>query len=353
MHVNTARGWRGGERQILWLTERLNAMGVTSLVATRPNEPLGAELRARGLPLVPFEPLGEWDVRAIAKLRRHAGKAGINILNAHDGHANTIAALATRRTQKLVITRRVHQPITRNFVSRWKYIRAAGVIAISNLVARIVEEAGVPRERIHVVHSGVPLDRRVEPASRETLAALAVPPGAPLVVMVGALVGHKDPLNFVRAIRVAREAVPDLKALLVGRGSMRPVIESEISRLGLEQTLLLTGHRTDADALMAAASVAVLSSREEGLGTVVLDAMQLSIPVVATATSAIVDVIRDGVDGLLAPVGDSAALGHRIVEVLSRDSTPLVERARRRVAEFSADATAAKTLAVYQHILRA
>ena len=102
--------------------------------------------------------------------------------------------------------------------------------------------------------------------------------------------------------------------------------------------------------LLAAADVAVLSSRDEGLGTTLLDAMAAGVPVVATAAGGVIEIVRDGVDGLLVAVGDGGALGAAIGRVL-RD--PALRRAlsaagRERVRQFSIDSTVEGTLAIYR-----
>jgi glycosyltransferase involved in cell wall biosynthesis len=357
MQVNTARGWRGGERQVLWLTERLNALGVRSIVAAPPAEPLAAKLRERGLALVPFAPRGEWDLLAARRLARAASAAGAHILNAHDGHANTLAALAAGRGRRLVLTRRVHHPLRRNLVSRWKFARADAVIAISRGVAGILTDCGVRGDKIHVVHSGVPLDRARRVATPDTLVALGIPRGAALVAFVGALVGHKDPLTFVRAMAVVHRRRPDVHGLVVGDGALRGRVAEEVAALGLGEVVRLAGHRADADELLAAATVFALSSSDEGLGTVVLDAMQLGVPLVATALEPVREVVRDGLDGLLVPPREPAALGERLLELLAEDPAAAARRARlaasaeARVHDFSADRTAAETLAVYRRVL--
>jgi glycosyltransferase involved in cell wall biosynthesis len=116
----------------------------------------------------------------------------------------------------------------------------------------------------------------------------------------------------------------------------------------------LAGFRRDAVELLAAADVAVLSSRDEGLGTTLLDAMLAGVPVVATAAGGVPEVVRDGVDGLLVPVGDGVALGAAIQRVLREAGlgTALVAAARERVKQFSIERTVDGTLEVYRAIER-
>jgi glycosyltransferase involved in cell wall biosynthesis len=102
------------------------------------------------------------------------------------------------------------------------------------------------------VPDGVDVHRTVTPATRATLESLGVPHDAPVVVQVAQLVGHKDPLNFVRAMARARERVPEVHGLLVGDGPLRAEVEREIHALGLNAAVHLAGYRTDADSLLAA-----------------------------------------------------------------------------------------------------
>lgn len=352
LHINTAKGWRGGERQVLWLTERLNAWGVRSIVAARPGRPLALKLRERGLPFIDFSPRGEWDVVAIAALRRLARAHGVNILNSHDGHANTLAAFARSRGQRFIITRRVHNAVRKNIVSRWKFARADKVIAISNMVADVMREYGVAPERVCVIHSGVDLGRSRIPAGPDDLAALGVIPGSPLAILVG-LAPHKDPLTFVQAIAFARSRVPNLQGLILGSDRHGASVGDAIRAAGLGDVVFLTGHRDDTDQLMCASDVVVMSSRAEGLGTAALDAMWARKPLVATRTDAIVDFAVHEQNALLAGVGDAHALGSQIVRAIT--DSPLagriVDGATHTVERFSADNTARNTLDLYRSLV--
>src|SRR5581483_10740632 len=102
---------------------------------------------------------------------------------------------------------------------------------------------------------------------------------------------------------------PGIEALLVGDGPLRDAVESEVTALGLGGVLVVAGYRTDADALLAAADVAVLSSREEGMGSVLLDALAFGVPVAATRAGGIPEIVAEGETGLLADVSDPTALG--------------------------------------------
>jgi len=350
LHVDTERGWRGGERQVLWVAAGMRDRGHRVIVVARPGDELARRAADLGLDVIGAAPRGELDLFAARDLRRAILRHRVDVVHAHTAHAAALVALAHIGTPaKVVIARRVDFPLRRNLGTRLKYGRAHAVIAVSRAVADIVAEGGVARHRIHVVPDGVDLSRRVPAASPETLRSLGVPADAPLVVQVAALVSHKDPLTFVRAMGIARTRVPDLRALMVGEGPLRAAVHAEAARLGLDHVVLLTGFRHDADELLAAARVATLSSAEEGMGSVLLDAMALGVPIAATRAGGIPEVVRDGETGLLSAPGDAHALAEHVVRLLSdRElAASLSARARERVSEFSVERMVERTLEVY------
>lgn len=354
LHIDTERGWRGGERQTLWLATELARRGHTSWIAARPGEPLAERAQRINLPVVPCSPAFEGDPRVALKLRPLIRREGIDLVHAHTAHALTLGALATLGTDvPLVAARRVDFHLRRNAGTRWKYSRADAVIAVSSAVARILVTDGIDRERIVVVPDGTDVHREIRPAARDVLRVLGVPVNAPVAVQVAQLVPHKDPFNFVRAIAAARERVPALHGLLVGEGPLRSDVEALVRELRIGDRVHLAGYRQDADSLLAAADVVVLSSREEGMGSVLLDALLAGRPIAATRAGGIPDVVEDGVSGLLAPVGDPQALGANIATLIEDQALAarVTAAASARADYFSLERMADRTLAVYERVL--
>lgn len=354
LHVNTERGWRGGERQVLLLADALHRAGHRSIVAARPGEPLAKRLEERGVPVIPCAPAFELDPVAALRLRRFIRREGIQIVHTHTAHAHALAALAAHGTSaRIIVSRRVDFLPRRNPVTTWKYTRADAIIAVSSAVAKALFSAGIPPERVHVVPDGIDLANSGNGASRAAAAALGVVEDAPLVVMAAALVPHKDPVTFIRAIGEARKHVPRLHALLMGEGVLRRDVEAEIDRLGLRETVRLTGYVPDAGEVFDAADVVALSSQQEGLGTVILDAMSRGVPVVVTRAGGIPEIVEDGRNGFVVPIGDAEMFGKQLARLLTDPdlARQMGLNARKRAADFSIDKTVAGTLAVYRAVL--
>ncbi len=326
------------------------------MLAARPGEPLAERALAANIPVLELSPFAEMDLWAAMRLRGTIVREKADIVHAHTGHAVALAAVATLGTSALmVLTRRVSFPLRRNPPSVWKYSRAAAMIAVCQATADALVKSGIESARITVAYSGVDLTRVIPPASAASLASLGVKNGAPLVVMVAALVGHKDPVTFVRAIDFARRTVPGIQALMVGEGELRGDVEREIAALGLGDSVHLAGYRTDADSLMANADVVALSSSDDGIGGVVIDAMSFGKPVAATVAGGIPEAVVNGETGLLVPVGDAGALGAAIARLLT--DRELAQRMGangiRRAPLFSIDNTVDRTLEVYERVLSA
>lgn len=353
LHVDTERGWRGGERQVLWLARELAHRGHGSVVAARGGEPLQRRASDERLRVIECNPRSELDAGAALALRRRIRETQVDIVHAHTAHAVAVAALATLGTGvPFVVARRVDFPLRRNIGTRLKYRGAAKFIAVSNAVAQVLESGGVSRHRIAVVPDGIDVHRPVAPASSDVLQTLGIPAGAPLAVQVAQLVAHKDPINFVHSVAYARERAPELHGLLVGEGPMRSDVEEQIEELHLQDVVHLAGYRTDADALLAAADVVVLSSREEGMGSVLLDALAFGRPIAATRAGGIPEVVTEDC-GLLAPTEDAHALGDAIARIVNDGALAarFGECGRRRAGDFSVERMTDRTLEVYETIL--
>ena len=353
IHIASGREWRGGQRQVCYLTRALaTEPGFRQLVVTGAGSRLAAELAGAGIPVAgirwgpAFDPRALWDLRRETATERQAEP----ILHAHDPHALILAAaIAAWFDLPLVVTRRVDFPIRRP----WLWRRSNRVVAISDAVRRVAVASGVSPDRMVVVPSGIPLEDGKGIPPLDLRHRLALPPDSILAVSVGALVAHKDYRTLISAAARLRDSHPALHWVIAGEGPLRADLSRQIGNLGLDRRVHLIGGVPDGRAVIAAGDLFVVSSKEEGLNTSVLDAMFLGVPVVSTDAGGLPEALGGGA-GLLSGREDPEGLARGVTAVLSDQDLKrrLVSTARARVRRFGSDRMAEGMLAVYHSVAR-
>ena len=337
LFLPTLRGG-GAERVVLRLARELLDRGhqVAVVVADargpyRPLVPDDAEFVDLGVRFLPTSvvPMTRW-------LRRRRPDAVLSAING----ANVVA-LAARRLA------RVHVPIVvtehntlsqwrtdrRSFQRRWAipwlmrrlYPQADGVVAVSRASARdLARFLDAPDDHVHPIVNPVVDDDLVEQAR------LPLPDpweqrltGGPLIVAVGRIVSQKDPEMLVRAFAQVHARRSDARLALVGEGDLRPAVERLRDRLGLEDALWLPGFQDNPYAWMARADVVALSSRYEGLPTVLIEALACGARVVATdCPGGSSEILEDGRWGRLVQVGDEQAFADSLLASIEEGRWP-------------------------------
>ena len=346
VHAASGREWRGGERQV-WLLARELARGgdLDQIVVTARGSELARRLRADGIPVHESPWRAGLDPRAVPALAR-ALKPEASLLHAHDAHAVTLGGLAARLTRRpYVATRRVDFQLRRPGF----WVGADRVIAISQAVAGVLRNDGISPARIAVAHSGIDLDELRRTARLGVRQSLRLGPHARIAANVAALVGHKDQATLVRAAALLVDRCPDLHWVVAGEGPLRGSLERLRADLGLDGRVHFLGHLPEPTGLIADADVFVMSSREEGLGTSVLDAMGLGIPVASTSAGGLPEMLQDGA-GLLVTPGRPDELAAAVARLIddSALARATAARAAAAVERFTAGRMAAAVRQVYR-----
>jgi glycosyltransferase involved in cell wall biosynthesis len=337
--VDSGREWRGGQNQVRLLCRELaREPDVEQILVTKLWSELARRVTADGTAVVETPWTMGLDPRAWFRLKRTIESFRPDIVHAHDSHGLTL--LFGAPAGALVATRRVDFHV-RGW-SAWR--RVDRIIAISTAVKQVLVADGISPHAITVVPSGID-PAEVLAAGRRPFnvrAHLGLEPGTPVAANVAALVDHKDQRTLIRAAHHARARRPDLHWVIAGEGKLRRSLAAEITRLELADRVHLLGYVGEADALIREADVFVMSSKEEGLGSVILHALALERPVVATAGGGIPEILPAET---LVPVGDAEGLARKVVAALDHPSpVPLPP-------QFTARAMARGVLAVYRSLL--
>lgn len=358
--VDSERTWRGGEAQLRLLMKGLLGEGVEVSLAAPPRSEIHLRTREIAAPFHPISIAGGMDGVSAWRLRSVIQRGGYGIVHAHSSHAHSVAYLATaamRSRPRLVVSRRVDFPVGKHAASRLAYLRGADMfLAISSGVREALLAGGVGPERIRMVPSGIDLQKfeKMRDGAR-VRSEFGIAADTPVVGNVAALAPHKSQVDLVRAARIVADRMPSVRFLLVGEGELRKDLEAQVRELGLEGTVKITGFREDVLDVMATFTCFVMSSYLEGLCTSVMDAQAMGIPVVATDTGGIPDIVRDGVTGLLVAPRHPEGLAAAIIRLLEDETLRrrLADGGVRQAGEYDYRVMVYKTLEAYRELVGA
>ena len=360
LHLINGEHYAGAERVQDLLALRLGELGFETSFACLKSGRFAELRKAKQAPLADLAMRSRLDPRPVSRLVGLIREGGISLLHSHTPRALLLGRLAALRTGTPLV-HHVHSPTTSDsthFVRDWfkalaeraALVGVSKVIAVSEAMVRYARNMGLRAERIALVHNGVPIGteiaRQTTPRDIFTLGTIALfRPRKGLENLLTALATIKARGLRARLIAVGTFETPEYEAQ----------IKAIVDRLGLANDIEWRGFRQEINAELARFDLFVLPSLfGEGLPMVVLEAMAVGVPVVATRVEGVPEALRDGVEGLLAAPGDPADLARTILRCMQGevDREQLASQARlRQAAHFSDEAMAAGVARVYREVL--
>lgn len=353
----------GAEKQMVLLSTGLprDRFQVEAAALTRSG-PLEADLKAAGVPVASINKRFKADPLALRRLTRFIRDGKFDVVQTWLFAANAYGRVAAKRAGVPVIVANemavdLWKGRTERAVDRRLATVSDRLVGNSRAVVDFYRKLGVPEDRLEMIHSGIAIDGAEPVADRAGVRAeLGFPDDAPLILFAGRLAAQKRVGDLLRALDLVQIVQPDMRAAIVGEGPLRAELERTARDYDLTERTRFLGHRDDVPRLMAAADIVILPSEYEGLPNVVMEAMSLRKPVVATAAPGTTELVIDGETGVLVPVGDIPALA-RAARDLIRDpdrARELGEAGRRRIeTEFRADAMIARFAELYERLAAA
>ena len=301
---------------------------------TPASSELEQRARADQFPVAPLSTLG---------LRRRL--AGIDVLHSHSGRAQNIAWLASAGISVLrIATRHVAFEPRHPAIHRLKYTQTCdGVIAVSQAVRRTLLTAGVPGDHIEVIPTGVDIPAELPDAEQRRAARRHFGFGDSTFVAghMGAFTHEKGQDVAVAALKLLEAELPDLRLILAGEGPLRSALEGN-------PRVLLPGYVEDRATFFAALDVFLMPSRSEGWGLAALEAMAHAVPVIASRTGGLEEIVEPNESGwLVAPHDPSALAGALAAAARHPHLQAFGQLARQRARRFSLEETAARTETFY------
>ena len=294
------------------------------------------------------------------RLRALVRREGIGLVHVHSPVAAAgVRAVAGRRT-RVVYTE--HNLWDRYHPATWAanlatFPRNDHVFAVSETVRQSIRYPGplrlLPMPPLETLHHGLDPAALPVPGRDGVRAELGIPEDAPVVGSVANFKAAKDHATLLRAAAQVRQAIPSVRFVLVGQGPLEAETRRLAGQLGLDQTVVFAGFRTDATRLMAGFDAFALSSTYEGLPIALIEAMAVGCPAVVTAVGGTTEVVADGVHGFLVPPRDPAALAAGLTRLLGdralRDG--LGQAAAARAQDFDIRTAVRRMEQVYARLL--
>jgi glycosyltransferase involved in cell wall biosynthesis len=359
LHVINGQHYAGAERVQDHLAMELPRWGFEVGFACLKPDAFSAMRHARQAELYRLPMASRFDLRAVLRLARLIRRGGYALVHTHTPRAALVGGPAAALA-RVPLVHHVHGRTSDEMGRRWlsrtsaaveriSLWRAAGLIPVSPSLRRYLGDHGYARHRLWLVPNGVPC--------RGDL-----PPWSPREPWTLGLLAWFRPRKGVEVLleAIARLKAAGLAVRLRAAGNFEtPEYEGEIrayaARLQIGEQIEWLGFRRDVQAELEHMDVLVLPSvLSEGMPMSVLEAMAAGTIVVATRVDGVTDVIRDGVDGLLAQPGDPGDLARVLALLLSGqvDARRLRANAHRRQAEqFSVQSMAAGVAQVYREVL--
>lgn len=229
-------------------------------------------------------------------------------------------------------------------------------VAVNNADRLALIERGIaPSHKVSTIYNGIDFSSLPKSNPWAARRSLGLPEDVPVAAQVGRIATQKGPSYFLQAAALALEGNPHIRFLVVGDGPLKGKMERLARRLGIAQSVLFLGWRKDAGEIMASANTVVLSSLWEGLPYVLLEAMALGKPVIATNVGGNSELVEHERTGLLVPPRDPKGLAQAVLAISSDPFTAQrmgqagMQRAREH---FSLEQMTKLTQRVYDSLLR-
>lgn len=357
LHLSSEKSWRGGEQQMAYLIQELKVLGIDSAVAARSGSEFEKWCLNNNIPLISIPFKNDFDLSSAFKIKAYCKKHNFDFIHMHSSRSHSLAVLATTigNTVPLILARRVDFPLKKNFFSKKKYNHSAikKIICVSDKIKELVIKATHQPEKCITVYDGVDLHRFDGLGAKGTIRKeLGIADDYKLIGNIAAIAPHKDYFTFLDTVKILSTKIK-AKYLIAGEGPLREEIEKRIVELNLQNDVYVLGFRKDVENVFADLDILLYTSKEEGLGSTLLDAMAYGLPIVAAEGGGIPEIVKNEFNGLTAPVQDSQKLSEHVIRMINDNALrdKLVNKAKEFVKGFSKQAMAQQTLEVYKQNL--
>jgi glycosyltransferase involved in cell wall biosynthesis len=321
VHLDSEKSWRGGQQQAFYLHKGLIELGINSLLIGNRNAEILNRCKSENLPYTEQSMVGELDIFASYKISRLCKKKNITILQAHSAHALSIGLFVKLFLPSLILigVRRVDFSIGKGFFHQLKYNndKLNKIICISDFIKNVLLKDGIPDNKLVTIRSGVDISKFKSVIPSDSFRKqLGLNDKQLLIGTVAAFAGHKDFPNLLRAFALVIKKLPSTKLCIVGDGPQKNEIYKLTDELGIKNNIIFAGFVDNVGEYLKTFDIFVLASKKEGLGTSIIDAMSVGLPIIATRTGGIPELIKNEENGILVDPQNYNKLADSIIDLI-------------------------------------
>jgi glycosyltransferase involved in cell wall biosynthesis len=358
----------GGERGFVQLAAGLRGR-YQVFVAAMHGGRFEREVKELGIRFYPVNMSRRLSLKPIRQIKEIIRNNKIDLVHSQGARADFFARIAGRLAGVPYIICTIQMPVEGfdvrllqkkiyRFIDHLTERYVECFIVVSDLLRQmLMERRGIAAGQVVRVYNGIELSQYHPDAQYgELRSEWEISQEVPLIGAIGRMVWQKGFNYFIEAIPEIVRHMPDARFLLVGDGPLRESLAALSKELGVRDNVIFTGFRSDIKEILSAIDILVIPSLLEGFPMIILEAMAMAKPIVATNIDGITEQITDGVNGILVPPKDPSALSKAIIQVLSdkKLARSMALAARKRVEqEFSVEKMVAETEKVYLSFLRA
>jgi glycosyltransferase involved in cell wall biosynthesis len=375
LHIHTLPIISGSGLNTYLSMKGMNKAAYKADLACAPGGKLIDLVEGQGMKVIPFKNLVQplhplKDVLVLIDLTLFLKKEPYHIVHTHNSKAGFVGRLAATLARVPVIVHTVHgfafhdhEPGGRRILFR-NVERLAShwcdrMIFISQpLIEWALQERIVDRQKVLKIYSGIELGH-FHPVTEEEKKTIrekwGIREGSPVIGIVSKLWDGKGHEILIQAFKELRHEIKDAVLVIVGEGYLHGKLVNLVNRLGLSESVLFTGFQMDVSEIIATFDVAVLPSLFEGMGRVLLEAMAMEKPVVASRVGGIPDLVDHNVNGILVAPGSISELKSGLLKILRNPTLAreMGKRGRKMInAEFSADTMTQSIERLYHELLK-
>ncbi|WP_243373862.1 glycosyltransferase [Geotalea sp. SG265] len=347
LHMIASPGIGGAERLLLTLAGALDRERFELVIAMYvgldlDRDALWNEAKKLDVLLEPITIRSPFDYRQLGKIKAIMCRHRPHIIHTH-GYKTNILGLLFARLFGAATVSTVHgwlhaERVITRMLGQMNMLclrHFSSVIAVSDEIRLGLEKGGIPPKRIRVLKN-IPTLSQTSIVDREAVKKkLGIPAGAKVIGFVGRLERVKGIAQFIQAALALISEGESVHFVVIGDGSERAAMEGLVSAHGAASNIRFLGFLTDPVEIFSSLDVYVLSSLSEGIPLTLLEAMNMGVPVIATAVGGVPEVVKDGVNGILVPPDDINALVKAIKLVLDCNThrEKMIAEARKNIGE--------------------